>query len=429
MTTFYVDTGGATTNSGSTDQNSPNLSGAAATVAASTVTLDGSPDLSALVTSGANQSTIYLNDATNSNRKIFKIAAFDNTAKTVTVDAAPTGITSSSWAIGGRIVWTPANIEAALAAGDTVIINNNPAARTSTFITSRTSGDTTSGKITLKGKTGVRPVINITNTSNVISGGGQVNWRIENLELDQDGATGFGITTTGTGWDVVNVKISDAGQSGIFINAGGGWKVTGCEISGCGEGISLGNGNNGVIRGNHIHDNAGNGITIVGTAVVAAIVRNIIDSNGGRGIYLSGAPTSQAHVAFVNQNTIYGNGDSGLEAADADCSVDFCNNIFQDNATNVKWAAGTCEFTSYHRNNFFYQSGGGTNLSGVTADATDSTSNPGLTNPASGDFTLRTNAAARASGFPGQFLGGGLSYLDAGALQAQSVQRGYIIGG
>ena len=45
MGTLYIDTGGSATNSGSSDQNAADLSGSAATVAASVVTLDGSPDL------------------------------------------------------------------------------------------------------------------------------------------------------------------------------------------------------------------------------------------------------------------------------------------------------------------------------------------------------------------------------------------------
>jgi hypothetical protein len=152
MGTLYIDTGGSATNSGSSDQNAAELSGSAATVAGSVVSLDGSPDLSGLSTSGANQAAIHINDATNSNRKIFWISAVDNTAKTVTVDVAPTGIVSSAWAIGGRHVLTPAAIEGALRAGDTAIFNNSPATRTGTFWTFRAAGTTAAGWAKLKGK-------------------------------------------------------------------------------------------------------------------------------------------------------------------------------------------------------------------------------------------------------------------------------------
>lgn len=112
--TLYVDPGGSATNSGSTDQNAANLTGTAATAVGTTGHARWLAHLSGLVTSGANQSVIHLNQATNANQKIFWITAFDNGAKTVTVDVVPTGITSSAWAIGGRHVLTNASIEGAV---------------------------------------------------------------------------------------------------------------------------------------------------------------------------------------------------------------------------------------------------------------------------------------------------------------------------
>jgi len=75
MGTIYVDTGGAATNSGSTDQNTANLSGTGdATVSGSVVQLTAGTDLSGVVTTaGATQSSIYLAQATNTNQKIFWI--------------------------------------------------------------------------------------------------------------------------------------------------------------------------------------------------------------------------------------------------------------------------------------------------------------------------------------------------------------------
>ena len=288
---LYVDTGGSATNSGSTDQNSANLTGTAASVAASVVTLDGSPDLSGVVTSGDAQSTIYINDATNSNQKIFWITAFDDTLNTVTVSVAPTGVTSSSWAIGGRIIHTPANVESALRAGDIYQFNNSPATATATYFTARTSGDST-GLITMRGKSGVRPVLNVTNTSIVLTGNAQTNWLIENLELDQDGASGNVVS----GWTQTafkNIKIVDGGGDGIAV-AGNTATVHQCEIVGVGSsGISI---STGVLYayGNYIHDNVGDGISATGNTPRLILVNNIIDSNTARGIRSSSAPTSLA---------------------------------------------------------------------------------------------------------------------------------------
>jgi hypothetical protein len=426
MATFYVKTTGNASNSGSSDNDSPDLSGSAATVAASVVTLDGSPNLSALITAaGPTQSTIYINDATNSNQKLFKITAFDDTLKTVTVSVAPTGVASSAWRIGGRLVWTPANIEAALAAGDIVEFGDSPATRTTTYITCRTSGDSTSGPITFKGKTGVRPVLNVTNTSVVITSNTQTNWLIENLELDQDGATG-NVISAANGWVIRNVKISDGGTDGI--NTSGIIAVIGCEITNLlvGHGINS-TGVSAVIIGNYIHDvTAGNGITLSSSAPSHTVVNNIVDSNGGKGIILSGAATSQANVNVISGNTIYGNGDSGLEVSDADVVVILMNNIFSENGNaageyNVEWAAGTAELHGFHGYNVFYSTGGGGsgNVSGLTVNSTESTSNPNLTNPASGDFTINASSSAAARGYPGALLGDGTAYRDAGVMQRQ----------
>ena len=433
MATFYVQSGagGSATNSGSTDQSSANLSGSNATgLGTSTITLDGSPDLSGLVTSGATQSTIYLNNATNANQKIFKITAFDNGAKTVTVSGTPTGSDGGTWAIGGRLVWTPANIEAALAAGDTVIFNDSPATRTSTFITLRASGDSTSGFITIRGKTGVRPVLNITSgAAAVITANSQTNIKIQNLELDQD-ATGDGISAT-TGWVIENVKISDAN---IGISANGGIVVIGCEITGTvSHGISVSAGNL-VVVGSYIHDCSGSGVVHSGTAPTGSIVNNIIDTNSARGVYLSGAASAQTHGVLIMGNTIYGNGDSGIQVDNANIVATVLNNILSENGNaageyNIEWAT-SADLHGYHGYNVLFHSGGGgaANLSNYTANSTELTTDPGFTNPASGDFTIGASSPAANAGFPGAYLGGGTAYRDIGAMQRQVSAGGGVVG-
>src|SRR3990167_7087266 len=220
LPTIYVDTAGSATNSGSSDNNAADVSGAAAACNPSSTTVDLSvdaPDLSAVPTDGS--ATIYLVGATNSNQKIFRITWTDNIAKTVTVDTAPTGnFTGSAWAIGGRFVWTTASIEGALKAGWTVIFNNSVASSASAIITARNSGDSTNGMITIRGKTGVRPVLTCTGTVNVIAPNSQTYWRIENLELVQQGASGNALDC-GANWIGNNTKVSDAGASGISMGA------------------------------------------------------------------------------------------------------------------------------------------------------------------------------------------------------------------
>lgn len=413
MGTIYVDTGGSATNSGSTDQNAANLSGAAATDVTTVLTLDGSPDLSGIVTSGATQSTIYLAAATVANRKIFWITAADDVLKTVTVDTAP-ALTAgtSAWAIGGRFVWTPASIEGSLRAGDVVTLNNSPASTTADWITCRTAGDATSGRITVKGMAGSRPAITNTSTTQCVEGGSQARWKFENLEFIQQGASGSVTQSMGQGVLMYNIKVSDGGGSGI--NQGDDFYLIASEITGVGGDGYVLSGTGGLHAiGNYIHDCTGDGIEITSN-VRSALTHNIIDTCAGRGIYFSNSSTTSL-VNTLNGNTVYGCGNSGLEVADADQTMLLVNNIFSENGDaagefNVEWAAGTAELLSFHAWNVFYHSGGGggANLSNLTVNAqvasSEFTTDPAFTDAAGGDFSIGSTSPAKAAGFPGQFL-------------------------
>lgn len=435
MGTLFVDTGGSATNSGSTDQNAANLTGAAATAAAAVITLDGSPDLSGLSTSGANQSTIFLGQATNSNQKIFWITAVDNVLKTVTVSVAPTGITSSSWAIGGRFVWTPASVEAALRAGDTVIVNNDIASSAAAVVTARTSGDSTSGPISLIGKTGVRPKLTTTGAVNVINGAGGTNWRVENLELIHNNAAGNLMTTAAT-WTVFNCKLTNTAGVNTISNGGSQLIITMCEIfGGSGDGISSSS-NNMAIFGNYIHDVGGDGIEITATLFPdVTVLNNVIANAAGRGIFISTTgPTSQGNGCLITGNTVYNCGNSGLEVSDTDTVIYLINNIFQNNGNaagefNVEWAAGAAEFAGFHAYNCFNTAGAGGsgNVSGLTINATEITTDPLFVNAGAGDFSLQTGSPVKAAGIPGTFLNGPVGYRDMGAVQSRA--SGFTIGG
>lgn len=437
MGTLYIDTGGSATNSGTSDTNAAQVSGTAATVAAGVVSLDGSPDLSFLSgrTSGATQAAIHINDATNSNQKIFWIDAYDDILKTVTPSVAPTGVVSSSWAIDGRFVWTPASIEAAMRAGDTRIWNNSPASSATDMITTRTSGDSTSGPIKDVGKSGTRPVLTVTTTANCVDGGAgtQNGCYFENLELDQDGASGNACKSMGPGATFYNVKISDAGGIG-FETATGLMKVIASEVSGTGDdGVRSTSGT--LVFGNYLHDLTGDGFEASVANVNQFCSKNIVDTCAGRGVYFSGAPTSYAALYYIEGNTVYGCGNTGLEITDADAHVFLGNNIFSENGDaagefNVEWVNGTAELVSFHAWNVFYHSGGGggANLSGLTVNAqvasSEFTTDPGFTDAAGGDFSISSTSPAKATGYPGQFLGGNLGYLDIGAVQRQEPSGG-----
>jgi hypothetical protein len=432
MGTLYVDTGGNAANSGSTDTNSATLTGTSATfVSGTTVQLDSGTDLSSVVTSGASQSAINIAGATNSNRTIFWITAVSGSGGAtpqVTLDVAPTGMTTNTWRIGGQYVFpgsaTANVIVNALRAGDILQFNNTPATRTnSPYVTTAVAGDTTSGRITIRGKTGVRPVLEMTGNSQAISGGHN-NYVVSNLELKSSGT--FAILTTTTGWLVDNVLITGTGgsstQNGITVANSS--VVSNCEISGVGgTGISASTNGEGVFAfGNYIHGCGVDGITVVGTGPRSQIIGNVINGCTGRGIYASGASTAQNHYLGIISNTIYGNTLAGIEVTDLDTVVVLRNNIVMNTNTAdiVKWAAGTAELMSSHAYNVFYSSSTGV-LNGLTTNSTEFTTDPSFSNAGSGNFAIGSSSPAAGSGFPGTLPISGTStgYRDIGAIQRQ----------
>ncbi len=443
MGTIYINTSGSATNSGSNTGSPLAVTVDASYAGGTTIQLSGTPDLSAVVTTaGDTQDAVFFTDATNSNRKIFWITAKDNVSspRTITADTAPTGLTAgtSTGNIGGRQLSPNYNpiVEAALRAGDQLFFENTPAARATTYLTTRTNGDSTSGQIVVRGPTlalGTAPTVtlNVTSTPNVITGGSNTAWTIQDLVLDQDGASGDAVSINAGGWLFKNVKIIDCGGSGINLN-GGIANVIGCEITGCGAAGIVGNTSPaGCFSGNYIHDNTTHGISLAGTASPNHVItNNLIDSNAGKGISLAhSGVTTQGHSTVVVGNTVYGNGDSGLEIADADMNVFWTNNIFSTNTNqNVKWAAGTGELHGYHGYNVFYVPSG-TNLTNVTANSTEITTDPLMSNPAAGDFTIPFGSPAKAAGYPGQFMGASLGYRDIGAVEQPSVHFAGVIGG
>ena len=426
MGTIYIDTGGATTNSGTSDNNSPDLSGTGdAVVTGSVVQLTVGTDLSGVVTAaGSTQSAIYIAQATNSNQKIFWITAKDDVLDQVTVSVAPTGVTASNWAIGGRMVYTAANFEAAVRPADIIQFNNSPASKTADFLTARLSGTSADGFIKVVGKTGTRPVLTITNTTQCIENPGVWNlWWVENLELVQQGASGNVTGTMGRGWVFYNVKVSDGGGFGIDLADNGG-RVLASEITGTGGGgVEMGS-NGSLFRGNYVHDLTGVGISYASGNMYSTAEFNIVDTCTAQGIYISGTSTLTTHGWSIIQNVVFGCGNTGLEITDADSQVNLLGNIFQDNGNaagefNVEWVAGSAEKTAYHSHNWFYHQGGGggANLSGLTANATEGTTDPLFTSPSTGDFTLQSTSPCKATSYPGAFLGGPTGYLDMGAVQ------------
>lgn len=452
---IYVETtgcqsGSTTRCSGTTDSATATASGASATITCSATSgpasapgcsLSGTPDLSGVATDGSQ--AIFINCATNSNQKIFFINAVDDGSDLVGTTVTPTGCTAatSDWGIGGRLIWAPAAVEAALRAGDTVQFNDGPASSSSSIVTSRTSGDGASGSITLRGKSGSRPVLATSGSGNsVINGNGQSNWRVENLEIQQTHASSGNAINTSAGWWIINTKISDAGTSGIS-NSGGTAYLVNSEITNTvGDGVN--SSTSFVVINSYIHGTGGDGIQLTGANTSLAMTNSIVAGAGARGVYISGASTVTTFSSNLIGNIIYGSADSGLEITDADTVLVMQNNIFMENGNaageyNVEWAAGSGEFSGIHAYNTYYHSncqgsgtGGPACVSGLTVASTELTSDPLFTNAGSGDFSLQTGSPARATGYPGAFLGGPTGYISMGAVQpSASASAAGIIGG
>ena len=457
MGTIYIDSGGvANQGSGTTDETTAPIVltiNAGEAFGDTTLLVDvTSGTFTNIVTSGATQSAIFFNNATNANKKIFWISAIDNVAspKTITVDTIPTGLTAGTSVgyVGGHYL-VPANVglsvidsASTFRAGDVIIFNNSPATGTQDYITCRASGTSAAGFVTVRGKAGTRPVITVSNTTQCIDNGGTfADWFVSNLELVQQGASGVVASDLGNGWKAYNIKISDGGSYGFYVSTSGA-SIIACEVSGLASGagiLAIAS----VVTGNYIHDLTGGGCDFNMGNAFAVVTRNIIDTCTGKGIHFSGGPTTQANVWFLDGNTVYGSGDSGLEITDADGNLVLINNIFSENGNaageyNVEWFAGDAEKVSFHGWNVFFHSGdAGGSLLGLAVNAqvasSEFTTDPGFTDAAGGNFAISSTSPAKAAGFPGQFLGGSLGYLDIGAVQRQEPSGGgggqRVIGG
>lgn len=389
MGTVFIDTGGSSAFSGSSDSAAADLIGISWSAAGTVVTLDAGTVLTGVITTpGPTQSSINLAGATNANRTIFWISAVAGSGgatPTVTVDVAPTGGPGGGWAIGGQylgpsgggaVVW-----EAACRSGDLIQYNQTPVSRTAAHFTGRNDAAGGSAPCRIIGKAGVRPKLVVTNTANVISWGSLSNYLIEDLDIEQQGTSGNAVNCTGagTGQSMRNVRILDAGGHGYSSANNTAAIVQGNEISGVlGDGVNT----TGTVTfyGNNIHDNGGDGYENSSTSPSPNVYNNLIHSNYGRGIAFTGASSAATHLAQVKRNTVALNGDSGLAITDVDTRVNFDNNIFYNNGLRAGTAnvlGTTNENSLLHSNNCFYSTG--TNLSIIAANATETTADPQFT--------------------------------------------------
>jgi hypothetical protein len=428
------------------------LTGTAAATdgAGTTVTLDGSPSLSGVATDGSH--VIYLADSTAGARNFGKITAKDDTAKTVTVsNAFGLSLSGKSWAIGG--------VRASVAGANSVkLFNNNNSSgdampgwvvelqsghaetiSSSNAIRMRRAGDTTSGRVVLRGATGAatRPRIDISATGgNIILFDAVLN-ELSDFDIRYTGgSTGSAVHVYCNGaTDCAVNKIRFYGsthKTGTCIYLGGGsLRVTNCELSDCATGIGTGGGGGSMFENLWVHDCSGDGI--------------VLDSNGGEvyncilgpnitgdGIVLDWSG-SQFRRSSIRKCTILAGGDGiQITASPSSAATNVAlDNIYIHSAGGYGFNFGSLTLAQLQaygvkvRNCGFGSVTSGTINSGLSSVLENCVTSATVDNASfatGGDFTIGAASTLKGVGYPSAVMGLNSttrSYVDVGAAQRQ----------
>lgn len=423
------------------------LTGTSASYSTTTVTLDGSPDLSGVATDSSH--VLYL--ATSTGRRFFKITGTDNTAKTVTVHTAPTGTASGlSWAIGGKrktIEDTNSRLlfSTDIMPGWTVNLEDDQPAVTSAVACS-VAGDTTSGYITLQGTGGTRLLTSATNNTSMLSGGLSY-WVVQNLKFTSTAATktssyGVNLNADGVLSPVIfkSCIFGDATnklQSGIFrytATASRHAYFLNCEAANCiGNGLESAGGSSGGIScvNCYIHDNGGRGVQIKFSSQngTCAFLHCVISNNSSVGIE-SNNDVSNSSRLLISNCTIHNNSSDGIKinaAVNFAAALIFNNMITKNGGYGINYSASAADLQALSdHNNYGNASDSTANTSGAvngfTQGANSTTIAAGYTNAAGGDYSIP--ATLKALGYPPSSSPIGInsatySYVDPGAAQRQ----------
>lgn len=419
------------------------ITGTSASFSGNDVTLDGSPDLSAVEIDGSH--VLYL--VTDSGRKYFTIN--NKSGSVVTVDDAPAGTaTGLTWAIGGKratLVGSTALLSGTeIKGGWTVDIEHTGTDYTSTTdISLGGSGSTTGGGYArLISSSSSRPVISNTYSP---SGGGDRNtlsifgnhWYLENLEIVRargSGGTNYAVQIADDldeGHHFYNCYIHSDGDSGGAVRGELGTKTTftQCTLVGVNDSaVDMGGGGadrDGGAFFSGCHFIGGNEGVRCENNQTNVFIGCIFDGNT-RGIMLDNSDRNQS--VYVINCTFYAC-DDGIHAdhANNDSGLQVVGCIFQDCTS---YALDLIGVNAQVRNNVFYNNTSGTanvSTSDMAAFSGNVFTDPGMVDPANDDFSLDGTGSANALGWPNTFGDTGLTgYRDAGAIQRQAGGGGRV---
>lgn len=415
--------------------------------ASTTIQLPAATDLSGVATDGTH--ALWLNTAAG--RQFTKITGKNDGADTVTVEDSfnIALISAVDWAIGGK--------RATLDDADSRTLFGTAGAKggwsihveTDQTLTSAldcAANITTVGSIRFRGVPSSGEFIKITQTANDqsfdVSGGG---WRIRqfwfvNTNGTKTNATGLAVSGTVAG--VVQAYRCKFGDATDRLGTGAGTAgstqnklaLIDCEVLNCDtEGVSCGT-DALILLDCWIHDNDEEGIATTNVCDHLQVEGCVIEGNGADGIQV------EAEVnPFIKNNTVHGNGASGILVSGADVNTGFIlgNQLTGNTRYGLEVAGGTTGeevgiFADW--NNF--GSGGTVNTLGarlnISAGDNDLAVDPGYVNAAGNNFETGQNT--RAQGFPdsARTIGANQSstntFVDIGAAQRDEALGGVITG-
>jgi len=431
---FNNSTGSDTTASGS---GATNLSGTSASFSGSVVTLDGSPDLSGVLTDSSE--VFWLQ--TDSGRQFFTISGADDGLDQLTLDDAPAGTsTGLTWGYGGKRS-TIDNASSRLAftemKDDWVIeIEHTGTDYTLSGTALNITAATTSDTVTIRGTGATRPTITQTAAATALdlitrSFSCFIDFlKIENSHASNGGGIDFSQAMSLFLTDCVIGDATNQLSTGIFNSYGSTERldIVDCEVGNCtSTGVSMQRGCR--IFGSWIHDNGGHGIFVgANGGEQLFIFDSIVANNTVDGISLN----TQGGRLWVMNCTIDGNTGDGIDVTQGSSRAVpiLINNIISNNggygfnSDNAGFAQGLVD------GNLWYTNTSGDVLNLTKGDNDISGSDPDFTDAASDDYSLSATSPGKAMGFPistrmiGADQSATTSYKDTGAAQREEAGGG-----